>query len=92
MNDEEYFFMKSNEKKETEKAVYKLRLKDFIPLIGVKKYDDRCNIFLMNPTNEGLSKMMPRGTLLDLYNTVLIWGAIMGTAAGTSGLVSLLTK
>ena len=94
MNDEEYIEMETRrELHNKKKPVYALRKEDFIPIVGVKKYEERCNRYLMDITNEWLqSKMTPKEALLGLYNTVLIGGAVIGTGFAVSGLVNLLSK
>ncbi|GAI17563.1 unnamed protein product [marine sediment metagenome] len=67
---------------QTKKTVYKLRLRDFIPQIGLVKYNRRC-------VKEGMaeSRFVPRMSLLVLYNCVAVVGAVVG---GTYGLAKLL--
>ena len=75
------------------KEFYQLRKEDFIPIIGLKDYTDRClkecdNHPILGLSDWYASKCGVRDVGLTLYNTSIIGGAIVGV----SGLVELLSK
>ncbi len=58
-----------------EKEIYKLRLKDFIPIVGANQYDDRIDRVAYDTS---ISKRVERrGLILSIYNT-----SVMSAAAG----------
>ena len=78
------------------KPLYKLRLKDIIPLVGMNNYNERCRweaISHLKPEGENPNdyyrKCFARKLVLGSYNSVLVAGTAGGAFFGLVGLVKL---
>ena len=76
------------------KEVYELRIKDFIPIVGLRKYADRCvyeswrHRSCREESEDYQVSCLARRCLLGMYNAAII----VGTILETSKLVNFLSK
>jgi hypothetical protein len=80
-----------------QEGVYRLRLKDFIPVHGLDKYVERCarqtavrkTSYNKEDSEENFYRSLRGSLLLGVYNTVILFGAFL---VAVKGLESLLSK